>query len=88
MEVAQLNVRLGRSGRRGRGRGKGRGLGAGETGAPGVPRARDGTSGKWALSFTGLFCKREAGAADIRVRRTQAPGYSRPVRDHRGGARG
>lgn len=50
MEVAQLDVRLGRSGRRGRGRGKGRGLGAGETGAPGVPKAGDGIGGKWALS--------------------------------------
>lgn len=88
MEVAQLDVRLGRGRRRGRGRGKGCGLGAGVTGAPGVPKARGGTCGKWALSFTGLFCKREAGAADISVRRTQAPGCSRPVRDHGGGARG
>lgn len=88
MEVAQLDVRLGRGGRRGRGRGKGRGLEAGETGAPGVPKARGGTGGKWALSFTGLFCKREAGAADTRLRRTQAPGYSRPVGDHGVGARG
>lgn len=88
MEVAQLDVRLGRGGRRGWGRGKGRGLEAGETGAPGVPKARGGTGGKWALSFTGLFSERKAGAADNRVRRTQTPGCSRPVGDHGGGARG
>lgn len=66
--MAQLDVRLGRGGGRGRGRGKGRGLGAGETGAPGVPKARGGTGGRWALSFTGLFSEREAGAADTRAR--------------------
>lgn len=62
--MAQLDVRPGRGGRRGRGRGEGRGVGAGETGAPGVPKAWGGTGGKWVLSFTGPFCKREAGAVD------------------------